>query len=63
MSKVSIVKDSMVLKHTIKAIWPKFRLTHFMQLASFDTPWKHQKTIGFLMFSGGAERDQLHEMN
>ena len=25
-----------------------------MQLASFDTPWKHQKTYGFLMFSGGG---------
>ena len=22
-------------------------LTYFMPLISFDTPWKHQKTIGF----------------
>ena len=36
-------------------------LTHFMSLISFDTPWKHQKTSGFLMFSGGIKRDQGHE--
>ena len=32
-------------------------ITHFMPLISFDTPWKHQKTSGFLMFSGGIKRD------
>ena len=37
-------------------------LTHFVPLISFDTPWKHQKTSGFLMFSGGITRDQWHEM-
>ena len=37
-------------------------LTHFMSLFSFCTPWKHQKTSGFL-FSGGIEREQWHEMN
>ena len=37
-------------------------LTHFMPLISFDTPWKHQKTRGFLMFSVGIKRDQWHEM-
>ena len=37
-------------------------LTHFMPLVSFYTAWKHQKTSGFLMFSGGIERDQWHEM-
>ena len=26
-----------------------------MPLISFDTPWKHQKTSGFLMFSGDIE--------
>ena len=31
-------------------------LTHFMPLISFDTPWKHQKTRGFLMFSGYIKR-------
>ena len=38
----------------------KYILTHFIPLVSFFfyTPWKHQKTRGFLMFSGGIERDQ-----
>ena len=40
----------------------KLLLTHFMPLVSFDTPWKHQRTKGFLMFSGGIEKDQWHEM-
>ena len=26
------------------------------------SPWKHLKTPGFLMFSGGTERDLWHEM-
>ena len=34
-----------------------------MPLVSFYIPWKHQKTSGFLMFSGGIERDQWHEMD
>ena len=29
-----------------------------MLLISFYTPWKHQKTEGFLMFSGGIETDR-----
>ena len=38
-------------------------LTHSIQLVSlFLSPWKHKKTRGFLMFSGGIERGQWHEM-
>ena len=37
-------------------------LKHFMPLLSFYTHWKHQKTSGFLIFSGGIERYQWHEM-
>ena len=33
-----------------------------MPLVSFYTPWKHQKTRGFLMLSGGVERDHWYEM-
>ena len=36
--------------------------THFMPLISFYTPWKHQKTSDLLMFLGGIERCQWHEM-
>ena len=32
-----------------------FFLTHFSQTFHFYTPWKRQKTIGFLMFLGGIE--------
>ena len=28
----------------------------------FWYPWKHEKTRGFLTFSGGIKRDQWHEM-
>ena len=30
-----------------------------MPMISFVTHWKHQKTSGFLMFSGGIKRDQV----
>ena len=33
-----------------------------MSLIFLYTPWKHQKTRILLMFSGGIERDQWHEM-
>ena len=33
-----------------------------MPVISFYHPEKHQKTSGFLMFSGGIERDEWHEM-
>ena len=33
-----------------------------MPLVSFYAPLKHPKTIDFLIFSGGIERDQWHEM-
>ena len=36
-------------------------LIHFRPLISFYTPYKHQKTKAFLMFSKGIERDQWHE--
>ena len=34
----------------------------FIPLVSFYTPWKHQKSRGFLVFLGGVERDQRHEI-
>ena len=39
-----------------------YQLTHFMLLVSFYTSWKYQKTRGFLIFSGGIERDQCRDM-
>ena len=40
-----------------------FLINPFNALASFDTPWKHEKILGFLMLSGGIERDQWHEIS
>ena len=39
-------------------------LTHFIPLVSFyASPKNRQKTFGFLIFLGGLERDQWHEMD
>ena len=51
-----------VFENTSFLLVNAFCISHFMPLTSFDTPWKHQKTSGFLMFSGGIKRDQWHEM-
>ena len=57
---VNLVKLFLVFRKD--PFWILFFLTHFMPPISFDTPWKHQKTRGFLVFSGGIKRDQWHEM-
>ena len=31
-------------------------LAHLLPMHSFSTPWKQQKTVGFLLFSGDEER-------
>ena len=52
-----LLKAFRVIKHS-KCCINSFRATgHFLY-----TPWKYQKTSGFLMFSGGIERNQWHEM-
>ena len=43
------------LKVNIYALYACFLLTHFNPVLHFYTPWKRQKTKGFLTFSGGAE--------
>ena len=42
--------------------WKSLILTQFMPLAAFYTPWKRQNTRGFLVFPGGIESGQWHEM-
>ena len=37
-------------------------LTHFRPMLLFYTPWKRQKTQGFLTFSGGIEKEHWPEM-
>ena len=35
--------------------------THLVSLVPFSSPSKHWKIYGFLVFTGGIERDQLQE--
>ena len=37
-------------------------LTHLMSLVSFYTPMKTLENLWFLIFSGGIERDEWHEI-
>ena len=39
----------------------KIHLTHFQPMFHFCTPWKHQKTSAFLMFSRGYRSGTLAE--
>ena len=50
--------SSIVVKHDLGCT----RLTHFRPVFPFYTPWKRQKTFGFLTFSGGIEREHWPEM-
>ena len=45
------------LSTPLHAVWKMFwsSLNPFNATVSLYTPWKHQKTRGFLMFSGGIE--------
>ena len=43
-------------------VFSLYHLTHFLPLVSFDTPIKYQKTIGFLMFSGGIKKEPWRGM-
>ena len=35
---------------------------HFWSVFPFYTPWKHQETFGFLIFSGGIKWEHCPEM-
>ena len=50
-----------MIKNLNYSLYLYCQLTLFTPLTSFDTPWKHQKTRVFLMFSGGIKRNQWHE--
>ena len=61
---VSKTKSRMIYFNVKKFIWywvdlvssvVSSVLIHFQPMFHFYTPWKHQKTGGFLMFSGGIE--------
>ena len=39
------------------------KLTYFWPIFPFYTPWKHQKTVDFLMVSGGIKWEHWLEMD
>ena len=41
---------------------PNIFSSYFRQILPFYTPWKYQKTSGFLMFSEGIEMEQGSKM-
>ena len=44
-------------------IWQNIMpLTHFQLMLHIYTPWKHPKTYGFLVFSGGIEEEYWLKM-
>ena len=49
----------MDLYYKTNAVLYENQLTHFMPLVTFYT---HFLNLGFLMFSGGIERDQWHDL-
>ena len=61
-TKVFEIILKMLKTLTETSFWRTFLFTHFIPLIFFDTPWKHQKTRVFLVFSGGIKRDQRYEM-
>ena len=59
---LKLKKYSHISHICLSSSWICIFLIHFMQLVSFYTPWKHQKTFGFLIFLGSIVGDQWHEM-
>ena len=53
---VSLVRINLICKRNWKE--PHLRwITHFKPIFHFYTSWKSQKTVGFLIFSGGIEME------
>ena len=48
-----VVRDELIERST--QFEEEAHLTHFSPVSHFYTPWKRQKTFGFLTFSGGIE--------
>ena len=58
--KIQLWLESRNSKVTLRGA--EFSLTHFKPMFHFYTPWKHQKTRGFFIFSGGVEIEHLLKM-
>ena len=51
MDEEQVVFEQLILSDF--KMWSSAALTHFSPVLHFYTPWKRQKTFGFLTFSGG----------
>ena len=58
--KFSFVRDRLQILFLILSEFKQ--INPFYATVLFRYPLKHRKTRGFLMFSGGIERDHWHEM-
>ena len=47
----------------INTVYIKIRINSFQATGLSHTPWKHEKTYDFPMFSGGIGRGQWNEMD
>ena len=56
---IVIMKKILLYFHQNKPL--DYRRKPFYIIGLFFTPWKHQKTRGFLIFSGCIEKHQWHE--
>ena len=62
-SNLHVSESSCAKFHTLFTKWTIWsELTHFSPVSHFCTPWKRQKTIGFLTLSGGIEMWHWNKM-
>ena len=59
---VFVTKQAKKPSNICVAYFHRLEINPFYAIASFYTFLSHQKSSGFLMFSGGIERDQWHEI-
>ena len=52
---LSLINNRTYIPVWLEVCWPHRKLTHFSPVSHFCTPWKRQKTFGFLAFSGDIE--------
>ena len=53
--RLTLVAVSVLFYWLVSSWWRHWPLTHFWAMFPFQTLWKHQKTFGYLVFSGDIE--------
>ena len=58
-----MIKSTKAYESTAKNLFNfEISLIHLLQMQPFSTPWKIRKSYGFLMFTGGREREHWERM-